>query len=88
MRSETAQNNSNYLLATSGGFVQTFLYGLSGLRVDVRGLTSAVAPVLPRELSYLKLVNIAFRGQLYEVKISRLPSGQVVRRMVARGSIH
>lgn len=88
MRSETAQNNSNYVLATSGGFVQAFLNGLSGLGVDERGLTSAVASVLPRELSYLKLVNIAFRGQLYDVKISRLPSGQVVRRMFVRGSIH
>jgi hypothetical protein len=88
VRSETAQNNSNYVLATSGGFVQAFLNGLSGLGVDERGLTSAVASVLPRELSYLKLVNIAFRGQLYDVKISRLPSGQVVRRMFVRGSIH
>jgi protein-glucosylgalactosylhydroxylysine glucosidase len=73
---------------TSGGFIEAFLYGLSGLRIEEQGLVPEFAPTLPRELSNLKLVNIAFRGQLFDVSISRLPSRQVVRRMTARGSIH
>jgi hypothetical protein len=88
VRSETEQNNSNYLLATSGGFIQAFLYGLSGLRLEEQGLTPEFAPTLPSDLSYVTLANIAFRGKRFDVSISRLPSGQVVRRMIARSSVH
>jgi hypothetical protein len=35
---------------------------------------------LPKSLSYLKLVNLEFRGKRLDVVISRLPSGRVVRR--------
>jgi protein-glucosylgalactosylhydroxylysine glucosidase len=81
VRSETPQNDSTYLLASSGGFVQAFVYGLTGLRVEETGLVEKFAPTLPKSLSYLKLVNLEFRGKPLDVVISRLPSGRVIRRV-------
>ncbi len=88
VRSETPQNNSNYLLATSGGFIQAFLFGLTGLRIEERGLVQAFPPTLPTNLKYLRLVNIAFRGQMIDVSITRLPSGRVVRQMTVKTRYH
>jgi trehalose/maltose hydrolase-like predicted phosphorylase len=85
-RSETPQNDSIYLLATSGGFIQAFLFGLSGLRIDAYGLAERYRPTLPRQITSLKLTNIAFRGRAVDVAISRLPSGQVVRRIEERNN--
>jgi trehalose/maltose hydrolase-like predicted phosphorylase len=81
VRSETPQNDSTYLLASSGGFIQAFVYGLTGLRVEETGLAEKFAPTLPESLSYLRLVNLQFRGKKLDVAISRLPSGRVVRRV-------
>ncbi len=47
VRTETAANNAGYILATSAGFVQSMLYGLTGLRIDDNGLSQAYRPVLP-----------------------------------------
>jgi hypothetical protein len=84
VRSETPQNNSNHLLATSGGFIQAFLYGLTGLRLEERGLVEEFPATLPANLAYLKVLNLAFRGQRLDVSIVRLPSGRVVREMIAK----
>jgi trehalose/maltose hydrolase-like predicted phosphorylase len=82
VRSETPQNDSTYLLASSGGFVQAFVYGLTGLRIEEAGLVEKFPPTLPKSLSYLRLVNLEFRGKALDVVISRLPSGRVVRRVI------
>jgi hypothetical protein len=84
VRSETPQNDSVYLLATSGGFIQAFLFGLTGLRIDEHGLAERYRPTLPRQITSLKLLNIAFRGRAVDVTISRLPSGQVMRQVQER----
>jgi hypothetical protein len=81
VRSETPQNDSIYLLATSGGFLQSFLFGLSGLRIEEQGLAEKYRPTLPRQITSLELKNVAFRGKIVDVAISRLPSGQVVRQI-------
>ena len=86
VRSETPQNDSIYLLATSGGFLQAFLFGLSGLRIESHGLAERYRPTLPRQMTSLKLVNVAFRGKAVDVTISRLPSGQVVRQIEERSA--
>jgi protein-glucosylgalactosylhydroxylysine glucosidase len=86
VRSETPQNDSIYLLATSGGFIQAFLFGLSGLRIESHGLAERYRPTLPRQITSLKLLNVAFRGKAIDVVISRLPSGQVVRQIKERGA--
>jgi trehalose/maltose hydrolase-like predicted phosphorylase len=84
VRSETPQNDSLYLLASSGGFIQGFLFGLSGLRIEEQGLVARFPPSLPQRLTYLKLRNIAFRGRTVDVRISRQPSGRVVRKVTGR----
>jgi trehalose/maltose hydrolase-like predicted phosphorylase len=88
VRSETPQNDSTYLLASSGGFIQAFVYGLTGLRIDEAGLVEKFAPTLPKSLSYLRLVNLEFRGKALDVVISRLPSGRVVRRVTVKSAGH
>jgi protein-glucosylgalactosylhydroxylysine glucosidase len=84
VRSETPQNDSIYLLASSGGFIQGFLFGLSGLRIEEQGLVARFPPSLPQRLTYLKLTNIAFRGRTVDVVITRQPSGRVVRKVTGR----
>ena len=83
VRSETPQNDSTYLLASSGGFIQAFLYGLTGLRMEEAGLVEKFAPTLPKSLPYLELVNLKVRDRALDVTISRLPSGRVVRQVRA-----
>ena len=77
VRSETAANNAGYILSTSAGFVQSFVYGLTGLRIDDKGLSAAYRPVLPDAWKSLTLKNIAFRGQRYDIVVSRDASGKV-----------
>jgi trehalose/maltose hydrolase-like predicted phosphorylase len=88
VRSETPQNDSTYLLASSGGFIQAFVYGLTGLRVEESGLAEKFAPTLPKSLSYLRLVNLQFRGRAVDVVISRLPSGRIVRSVTFKAAGH
>ena len=77
VRSETAANNAGYILATSAGFVQSFVYGLTGLRINDDGLSQAYAPVLPAKWKSLTLKNVAFRGQHFDVVVSRDAAGKV-----------
>ncbi|MFC5743901.1 glycosyl hydrolase family 95 catalytic domain-containing protein [Dyella tabacisoli] len=78
VRTETVANNAGYILATSAGFVQSFVYGLSGLRIDEQGLTEAYAPALPPAWRALTLKHISFRGKHYDIHIERNASGKAV----------
>jgi trehalose/maltose hydrolase-like predicted phosphorylase len=77
VRSETASNNAGYILATSAGFVQSLEYGLTGLRIDDRGLSEAYAPVLPGAWKSVTLKNVAFRGRHFDVALDRDAQGTV-----------
>ena len=77
VRTETATNNAGYLLATSAGFVQNFVYGLSGLRIDDDGLDAEYAPALPPGWKSVTLKDITFRGKHYDVSIGRGADGKV-----------
>ncbi|MEO8777110.1 MAG: glycoside hydrolase family 65 protein, partial [Rhodanobacter sp.] len=77
VRTETVANNAGYLLATSAGFVQSFVYGLSGLRIADQGLLAAYPPVLPPGWKSLTLRHVSFRGSHYDVVIARDASGKV-----------
>jgi trehalose/maltose hydrolase-like predicted phosphorylase len=77
VRSETVANNAGYILATSAGFVQSFVYGLTGLRIDNKGLSEAYPPVLPDKWKSVTLKNVAFRGQRYDVAVNRDTAGKV-----------
>lgn len=72
----------------SGGFIQPFLYGVTGLRIEQDGLVPQFAPTLPKELTYLKMVNIMVRGQAFDVSISWSSSGRVVRQVAAKTASH
>jgi trehalose/maltose hydrolase-like predicted phosphorylase len=76
VRTETVANNAGYILATSAGFVQSFVYGLSGLRIDDGGLTEAYAPALPPEWKSLQLKGIHFRGKQYDITIEHGADGK------------
>jgi cellobiose phosphorylase len=77
VRSETVANNAGYILATSAGFVQSFVYGLTGLRIDNKGLSEAYQPVLPDKWHSVTLKNVAFRGQRYDIAVNRDAAGKV-----------
>ena len=80
VRTETATNNAGYILATSAGYVQSFIYGLSGLRIDDKGLDQAYAPVLPPAWKSVTLKNVTFRGKHYDLTIGRGADGKVALR--------
>jgi trehalose/maltose hydrolase-like predicted phosphorylase len=84
VRTETVANNAGYLLATSAGFVQSFVYGLSGLRIDDAGLEAAYAPVLPPGWRSVTLRQVSFRGQRYDITIARDAAGKVTLTRHAR----
>lgn len=77
VRTETASNNVGYFLTGSGGYLQSLLYGFSGLRIRETGLVEAYAPVLPSRWKSLTLHNVAFRGQRMDVRIERDAAGAV-----------
>jgi trehalose/maltose hydrolase-like predicted phosphorylase len=77
VRTESADNNVGYFLTGSGGYIQSLLYGFTGLRIRDQGLVAAYAPVLPESWKSLTLRNIAFRGQRLDIHVTRDPAGVV-----------
>jgi protein-glucosylgalactosylhydroxylysine glucosidase len=77
VRTETASNNVGYFLTGSGGYLQSLLYGFSGLRIRDAGLIEAYAPLLPAGWKTLTLHNVRFRGQRMDIRIERNASGAV-----------
>lgn len=75
VRTETVANNAGYILATSAGFLQSMVYGLTGLRIDDKGLNAAYAPVLPPSWKSLTLRRISFRGKPYDITVRRDAAG-------------
>ncbi|HEX7112207.1 MAG TPA: glycosyl hydrolase family 65 protein, partial [Mizugakiibacter sp.] len=72
----TVANNAGYILATSAGFLQSMIYGLTGLRVEGDGLSEAYAPVLPPKWRALTLKGVSFRGQRYDIRVERDAAGK------------
>jgi trehalose/maltose hydrolase-like predicted phosphorylase len=52
------------------------LYGLTGLRIDERGLDAAYAPALPPGWNALTLRGVHFRGRQYDITVKRNAAGQ------------
>jgi trehalose/maltose hydrolase-like predicted phosphorylase len=77
VRTETASNNVGYFLTGSGGYLQSLLYGFSGLRIRDAGLVEAYAPLLPAGWKSLTLHNLLFRGQRMDIRIERNAAGVV-----------
>jgi trehalose/maltose hydrolase-like predicted phosphorylase len=76
VRTETPDNNTGYFLTGSAGFVQSLVYGLTGLRVGPSGLVQAYPPVLPAGWKSLTLKNVSFRGQHYDIAVDRGVDGK------------
>lgn len=76
VRTETPDNNTGYFLTGSAGFVQSLVYGLTGLRIEASGLVDAYPPVLPDGWKSLKLTNVTFRGKRYDITVDRDASGK------------
>jgi trehalose/maltose hydrolase-like predicted phosphorylase len=77
VRAETASNNVGYFLTGSGGYLQSLLYGFSGLRIRDAGLVEAYAPLLPPGWKSLTLQNLRFRGRRLDIRIERTAAGAV-----------
>jgi hypothetical protein len=77
VRTETASNNAGYFITGSGGYLQSLLYGFSGLRIREAGLVEAYAPLLPARWKSLTLHNLSFRGQRLDIRIERNAAGAV-----------
>ncbi|MBS0569031.1 MAG: glycoside hydrolase family 65 protein [Proteobacteria bacterium] len=78
VRTETVANNAGYILSTSAGFVQSFVYGLTGLRIDDNGLEAAYPPALPPQWQALTIRNAAFRGRRFDIAVTRAADGKIV----------
>jgi Glycosyl hydrolase family 65 central catalytic domain/Glycosyl hydrolase family 65, N-terminal domain/Glycosyl hydrolase family 65, C-terminal domain len=75
VRTETAGNNVGYFLTGSGGYLQSLLYGFTGLRIREAGLVEAYPPVLPPGWNSLTLRNLTFRGQRLDIRVARDTGG-------------
>jgi trehalose/maltose hydrolase-like predicted phosphorylase len=77
VRTETAANNTGYFLTGSGGYLQSLLYGFTGLRIREAGLVATYPPVLPATWKSLTLRNLSFRGQHLDIRLAREDTGAV-----------
>jgi len=76
VRTETPDNNTGYFLTGSAGFVQSLVYGLTGLRIEPSGLVQVYPPVLPSGWKSLTLTNVTFRGKRYDITVDRDADGR------------
>jgi trehalose/maltose hydrolase-like predicted phosphorylase len=77
VRTERPTNNTGWFLTASGGYLQTLLYGFSGLRLEQQGLVAAYPPVLPPDWKSLTLKHLSVRGKFLDVVIDRDRDGRV-----------
>ena len=74
---ETASNEVGPFLTGSGSYLQSLIYGLTGLRIRADGLVDAYAPALPPGWRSLTLRNVTFRGRHMTLRVTRDPAGAV-----------
>jgi hypothetical protein len=74
---ETASNEVGPFLTGSGSYLQSLIYGLTGLRIREAGLVDAYSPALPPGWRSLTLRNVTFRGRRMTIRITRDPTGAV-----------
>ena len=74
---ETASNEVGPFLTGSGSYLQSLIYGLTGLRIRETGLVDAYPPALPPGWTSLTLRNVIFRGRRLTIRVTRDPTGVV-----------
>jgi hypothetical protein len=72
---ETASNEVGPFLTGSGSYLQSLIYGLTGLRIRATGLVAAYPPALPSGWVSLTLRNVTFRGRRLTIRVLRDPTG-------------
>ncbi len=72
---ETADNEVGPFLTGSGSYLQSLIYGLTGLRIRQAGLVDAYPPALPPGWSSLTLRNVSFRGRRLTLRVTRDTTG-------------
>lgn len=77
VRTETSTNNTGPFITGSGGYLQSLIFGMTGLRIRAAGLVDAYPPVLPPGWRSLTLRNIVFRGRRLTVRVTRDSTGAV-----------
>jgi protein-glucosylgalactosylhydroxylysine glucosidase len=77
VRTETDSNNAGPFITGSGGFLQSLIFGMTGLRIREAGLVDAYPPVLPPGWRSLTLRNVVFRGRRMTIRVVRDPTGAV-----------
>jgi Glycosyl hydrolase family 65 central catalytic domain/Glycosyl hydrolase family 65, N-terminal domain len=77
VRTETASNNAGPFITGSGGYLQSLIFGMTGLRIRAGGLIDAYRPVLPAGWHSLTLRNVSFRGRRMTIRVTRDASGAV-----------
>jgi protein-glucosylgalactosylhydroxylysine glucosidase len=77
VRTETAGNNAGPFITGSGGYLQSLIFGLTGLRIREAGLIDAFPPILPPGWHSLTLRNLIFRGRRLTIHVTRDPRGAV-----------
>jgi protein-glucosylgalactosylhydroxylysine glucosidase len=77
MRSETARNNAIYNLSISAGFVENFLYGLTGLRFTEQGLVPVYPSILPAAFKSVTLKGVCLHDQRFDFVLNRDGTGKV-----------
>lgn len=74
---ETADNEVGPFLTGSGSYLQSLIYGLTGLRIRASGLVDAYPPALPPGWRSLTLRNVSFRGRQLTIRVVRDRTGGV-----------
>ena len=84
VRTETSTNNVGPFLTGSGGYLQSLIFGLTGLRIRAAGLLDAYPAALPHGWRSLTLRGVSFRGHRLDIKFSRAANGlvRIRRRML------
>lgn len=82
---ETAANEVGPFLTGSGSYLQSLMFGLTGLRLREAGLEQAYAPALPPGWRSLTLRGAAIRGRRLTIRITRDPTGAVRLSGLPRG---
>lgn len=77
VRTETANNNVGPFLTGAGGYLQSLIYGLTGLRLREAGLVPAYPPALPAGWRAVILRNLTFRDRRMTLRVARGPNGAV-----------
>jgi protein-glucosylgalactosylhydroxylysine glucosidase len=74
---ETAANEVGPFLTGSGSYLQSLIFGLTGLRLREDGLVQAYPPALPPGWRSLTLRGVSFRGRRITIRIMRDRAGAV-----------